>query len=195
MLDVNELVSCSHCHPRLLVDFHFFTRFYHLCELNSRDDLIGGIIAHLDYTSCVPSWIQEAMQGLILSTETDTLVSFYQKLLPPVIWQVAGYNQSHRIADSETRAYSGFQHTRMFATRHLGKVIQDLGPAQWALELLVTQLYDVSPSVAEVAAQQLERACESLEVLQIVVNMQPTLDHLGDVGQPLLMRYVRRVTQ
>jgi rapamycin-insensitive companion of mTOR len=58
----------------------------------------------------------------------------------------------------------------------------------WALELLVTQLYDGSPSVAEVAAQQLERACESLEVLQIVVNMQPTLHHLGDVGQPLLMR-------
>ena len=76
----------------------------------------------------------------------------------------------------------------MFATQHLGKVIQDLGPAQWALELLVTQLYDGSPSVAEVAAQQLERACESLEVLQIVVNMQPTLHHLGDVGQPLLMR-------
>jgi rapamycin-insensitive companion of mTOR len=65
-----------------------------------------------------------------------------------------------------------------------------LGPATWALELLVTQLYDTSPLVAEVAAQQLERACESLEVLQIVVNMQPTLDHLGDVGQPLLMRYV-----
>lgn len=78
----------------------------------------------------------------------------------------------------------------MFATRHLGKVIQDMGPAQWALELLVTQLYDMSPSVAEVAAQQLERACESLDVLQIVVNMQPTLDHLGDMGQPLLMRYV-----
>lgn len=83
----------------------------------------------------------------------------------------------------------------MFATQHLGKVIQDLGPATWALELLVTQLYDVSPLVAEVAARQLERACESLEVLQIVVNMQPTLDHLGDVGQPLLMRYVANAPQ
>jgi rapamycin-insensitive companion of mTOR len=78
----------------------------------------------------------------------------------------------------------------MFATQHLGKLIQELGPATWALELLVTQLYDTSPQVAEVAAQHLERACESLDVLRIVVNMQPTLDHLGDVGQPLLMRYV-----
>lgn len=78
----------------------------------------------------------------------------------------------------------------MFATKHLGKLIEELGPAPWALELLVTQLYDTSPQVAEVAAQRLERACESLEVLRIVVNMQPTLDHLGDVGQPLLMRYV-----
>lgn len=35
---------------RLLGDFHFFTRFYHLSELNSRDDLINGMIAHFDYS-------------------------------------------------------------------------------------------------------------------------------------------------
>jgi hypothetical protein len=38
-------------HARLLIDFRFFTRFYHLSELNSRDDLIRAMIAHFDYSS------------------------------------------------------------------------------------------------------------------------------------------------
>ena len=34
----------------------------------------------------------------------------------------------------------------------------------------------------ELAVQLLEGACESTDVLQMVVEMQPTLDHLGEVG-------------
>jgi hypothetical protein len=82
------------------------------------------------------------------------------------------------------------QHTRLYATQHLGKIIKELGPETWALELLVTQLYDTSPQVSEVAAQNLEAVCENLDTLQVVVNMRPILDHLGDVGQALLMRQV-----
>ena len=48
------------------------------------------------------------------------------------------------------------------------------------LRLLLTQLYDPEP-------QYLRDACESKDVLQLVVEMQPTMDHLGEIGRPLLL--------
>ena len=56
--------------------------------------------------------------------------------------------------------------------------------------MLVTQLYDPAPEVCELAAHFLKDACESKEALQLVVEMQPMMDHLGDIGHPLLMRYL-----
>lgn len=60
----------------------------------------------------------------------------------------------------------------------------------WTLRLLLTQLYDPAMEVCELATQFLEEACESTDILQLVVEMQPTLDHLGDVGHGLLLKYV-----
>ncbi len=37
-------------HVRLMERFKFFTSFYHLSELRSREDLIKGIIENLDYS-------------------------------------------------------------------------------------------------------------------------------------------------
>ena len=56
----------------------------------------------------------------------------------------------------------------------------------WTLRLLLTQLYDPAMEVCELATQFLEEACESVDILQLVVAMQPTLDHLGDAGFRLL---------
>lgn len=36
----------------------------------------------------------------------------------------------------------------------------------------------------------LEEACEDKDILQLVVDMQPTMDHLGEIGHPLLLKYV-----
>lgn len=36
----------------------------------------------------------------------------------------------------------------------------------------------------------LEEVCESMEILQLVVEMRPTVDHLGEIGHPLLLKYV-----
>ena len=44
--------------------------------------------------------------------------------------------------------------------------------------------------VCELATQFLEEACESVDILQLVVAMQPTLDHLGAVGHGLLLKFV-----
>ncbi len=62
----------------------------------------------------------------------------------------------------------------------------------WTLRLLLTQLYDPAMDVCELATQFLEEACELVDILQLVVAMQPTLDHLGEVGHGLLLKCVKR---
>lgn len=83
------------------------------------------------------------------------------------------------------------KHIRLYATNHLGQLIRASTSANaWTLRLLLTQLYDPSLEVQEVAVRFLEEACEDPEVLQLVVEMHPTLDHLGEIGHPLLLKYV-----
>ncbi|KAL4262714.1 RICTOR family protein [Pleurotus pulmonarius] len=85
---------------------------------------------------------------------------------------------------------SSYKHIRLYATRHLGDLIRVSSSVNaWTLRLLVTQLYDPAPEVCELAAHFLKDACESKEALQLVVEMQPMMDHLGDIGHPLLMRF------
>lgn len=81
------------------------------------------------------------------------------------------------------------QHIRLYATRHLGTLIRGSPTANaWTLRLLLTQLYDPAPEVCELAIEFLEEACDSKEILQLVVEMQPTMDHLGDIGHRLLLK-------
>lgn len=79
----------------------------------------------------------------------------------------------------------------MYATEYLGHVLQTSSKAStWALPLLITQLYDPSAEVCELAVRTLEEACESPEILNLTVELQPTLDHLGEIGDPLLLKFV-----
>jgi large subunit ribosomal protein L17e len=82
------------------------------------------------------------------------------------------------------------QHIRLYATRHLGTLIPNANA--WTLRLLLTQLYDPSPEVCELAVELLDEACDSKETLQLVVEMQPTMDHLGEIGHRLLLKCVVR---
>ena len=56
--------------------------------------------------------------------------------------------------------------------------------------MLLTQLYDPAVEVRGLAVTFLQEACEVSDVLHLVVEMQPMLDHLGDIGHPLLLKYV-----
>lgn len=56
------------------------------------------------------------------------------------------------------------------------------------MRLLLTQLYDPDIVIQEVAIRYLEEACEASDVLEMVVEMHPTLDHLGDIGHGLLLK-------
>lgn len=82
------------------------------------------------------------------------------------------------------------QHIRLYATEHLSEMILHSPTANtWTLRLLLTQLYDPAMEVCQLATQFLEEACESVDILRLVVAMQPTLDHLGDVGHGLLLKW------
>ncbi|TFK61396.1 hypothetical protein BDN72DRAFT_805030 [Pluteus cervinus] len=86
---------------------------------------------------------------------------------------------------------SSYKHIRLFATRHLGLLIRSSPTANsWTLRLLLTQLYDPAPDVCEVAVHYLEEVCEAKDILQLVVEMQPTMDHLGDIGHGLLLKFM-----
>ncbi|KAH7099638.1 Rapamycin-insensitive companion of mTOR, N-term-domain-containing protein [Auriculariales sp. MPI-PUGE-AT-0066] len=88
----------------LLEKLKFFTSFYHLSELRSREISRGP------------------------SSRTSTTV--------------------------KTALTSSYQHSRVFATRHLGVLIQNSTRASsWMLRLLLTQLYDPAPEVCELAVQ------------------------------------------
>ncbi|THH20076.1 hypothetical protein EW146_g1188 [Bondarzewia mesenterica] len=86
---------------------------------------------------------------------------------------------------------SSYKHIRLYATNHLGMMIRSSTTANsWILRLLITQLYDPNREVCEMAAHFLEEACESMENLQLVVVMQPTLDHLDEIGHGLLLKFM-----
>ncbi len=64
------------------------------------------------------------------------------------------------------------------------------GHSDWAIRMLITQLYDPEVEVCETAVKILEEACNRRECLEFVVQCCPVLDHLGEIGAPLLLRSV-----
>ncbi|KAF8578071.1 hypothetical protein K439DRAFT_1395907 [Ramaria rubella] len=86
---------------------------------------------------------------------------------------------------------SRYVDVRLYATEHVGQLIQTSPKASsWTLPLLLTQLYDPAAEVCELAVRILEEACESSDILELAVEMQPTLDHLGEIGDPLLLKFM-----
>ncbi|KAK0549981.1 hypothetical protein OC846_002598 [Tilletia horrida] len=84
-----------------------------------------------------------------------------------------------------------YRSMRVFATRTLtGLIAQTDEPSQWLIALLLTQLYDTAHEVRELAVRTVMLACRSPAVLELVVSMRPTLEHLGDISHPLLLRFM-----
>ena len=94
---------------------------------------------------------------------------------------------------------AGSKQRRITATRMLRKyammpiqtqTVVGGGAAEWAIRLLVSQLYDPEIEVCEVAIKILEEACNNITSLEYVVKCRPALDHLGEIGAPLLLRFL-----
>jgi rapamycin-insensitive companion of mTOR len=146
----------DHSGLQILERWRVINMFYHIVELNDRDDLIKTLLSNMDYT----------LDGHLRIVVSKAMTSCSKEI-------------------------------RIFATRLLRryatKPMQLTGPtgvAEWAIKLLVTQLYDPDVEVCEVAIKILEEACNQTESLEFVVKCRPALDHLGEIGAPLLLRFL-----
>lgn len=86
---------------------------------------------------------------------------------------------------------SGYNPIRIFATQQLGntmRLVEENGDNDWIIRLLVTQLYDTHLEVSQIAVNLLDEACENQANLELLVKCRPSLGHLGEVGNPLLLR-------
>ncbi|CAG2169861.1 unnamed protein product, partial [Oppiella nova] len=81
---------------------------------------------------------------------------------------------------------------RLYATNYLRVLLraQVCDYSKWAIELLVLQLYDKSSAVSLAAIDILQESCDSVENLEILIQLRPSLLHLGDNGLLLLVRYL-----
>ncbi|EAS33319.3 cytosolic regulator Pianissimo [Coccidioides immitis RS] len=88
----------------------------------------------------------------------------------------------------------GTKDIRIFATRVLRKYVVggvELTPAvEWIIMLLISQLYDPDVAVCQIAMKVLEEACNQRDLLEYVVQCRPSLDHLGEIGASLLLRFL-----
>ncbi|CAG8523548.1 7861_t:CDS:10 [Ambispora leptoticha] len=87
---------------------------------------------------------------------------------------------------------SGYKQMRLYATKHLGIILRSSTKkfSDWGIRLLITQLYDPAMEVCEMAVRVLEEICKHKENLELLVKLRPSLDHLGEVGNPLLLRFL-----
>ncbi|KAL0931355.1 cytosolic regulator pianissimo [Colletotrichum truncatum] len=81
---------------------------------------------------------------------------------------------------------------RKYATRPFDAAQPSHGKVdwKWAIEKLVDQLYDPEVEVCRTAVKILEKACNKKAYLEYVVQCRPTMDHLGEIGAPLLLRFL-----
>jgi len=81
---------------------------------------------------------------------------------------------------------------RKYAVRPMAANVSQeaVAESKWAIQLLVTQLYDPEIDVCATAVQILEQACNRKMLLEYIVECRPSLDHLGEIGAPLLLRFL-----
>lgn len=118
-----------------------------------------------------------------LSSREDLITNFIQSM----DYKLPGHP---RIILSKTLT-TAHKDMRIFATNYLRNLLKSEANTQrWAIGLLVTQLYDPEVEVCKLAVEVLEEFCEVTENLEHFVRLQPSLGHLGDIGSPLLLRFL-----
>ncbi|KAI7853777.1 Rapamycin-insensitive companion of mTOR, middle domain-containing protein [Circinella umbellata] len=91
---------------------------------------------------------------------------------------------------------SGYNPIRLFATQYLGNIMRRSESEYngWIIRLLLTQLYDTHLDVCQMAVSLLDEACENQGNLELLVKYRPSLGHLGEIGNPLLLRFLSTST-
>ena len=145
---------------QMLERWRMINMFYHIMDLDGRDDLIRALLSNMDF---------------VLDSHLRVMLS---KALTACAKNIRVY------ATRLLRKYAISQATEPNVQEHRSE-----GP-QWAIRLLVTQLYDPEVQVSEIAVQILEEVCNRKADLEYVVRCRPALDHLGAIGAPLLLRFL-----
>ena len=143
---------------QMIERWRMINMFYHIMDLEGREDLVRVLLGNMD---------------LSLDSHLRVMLSKALTACPKSV--------------------------RIFATRLLRKYASGTpnqgnhaahnaeGP-EWAIRLLVTQLYDPEVQVSEIAIQILKEVCNRKAQLEYVVKCRPALDHLGAIGALLLLR-------
>lgn len=144
---------------QILERWRFFNMFYHIVELEDRDDLIRILVSSMDYT--LHSHLRIILSKAMTSCSKDIRI-FSTRLL------------------------------RRYATKPMNENSENAvsGVVEWAIRLLITQLYDPEIEVGDVAIKILQEACAQKSSLEYIVQCRPALDHLGPIGAPLLLRFL-----
>ena len=142
---------------QMIERWHMINMFYHIMELDGREDLIRILLNNMDFS--LDSHLR-VMLSKALTSCTKSIRIYSTRLL------------------------------RKYTTSLAQGAGQDLSQegCEWAIRLLVTQLYDPEVQVCEIAVQILEQVCNQRAQLEYVVRCRPALDHLGAIGAPLLLR-------
>ncbi|KAL9009230.1 MAG: hypothetical protein Q9173_005721 [Seirophora scorigena] len=145
---------------QMIERWHMVNIFYHIIELNDRHDLVELLLGNMDFT----------------------LDSHLRVMLSKAL--TASYKHIRIFATGLLRKYATLAPSSVNGSRSRSSV------CEWAIRLLVTQLYDPDVEVSEVAVQILEESCNRKSHLEYVVQCRPQLDHLNEIGAPLLLRFL-----
>lgn len=146
---------------QLLERWRMFNMMYHIVEMRERPDLIKLLLTSFDYT----------LQGHPRVLLSKALTSGTKDI------RIYATDVLHKC-------------TVRRPTSHNNTAFGDPSGSKWAIQLLVTQLYDPEIDVCAAAVKILEKACNRKAYLEHVVECRPSLDHLGEIGAPLLLRFL-----
>ncbi|KAI1180291.1 Rapamycin-insensitive companion of mTOR, N-term-domain-containing protein [Nemania sp. FL0916] len=164
------------------------------------DTLCGGYFPMLGVLSGDPKGVQMLERWRIFNMMYH-IIDFKQRpdLIKLILSNLDYGLQGHPRVLLSKALTAGTKDMRIHATNVLRKYAisqriassgQIISDAKWAIQLLVTQLYDPEVEVCATAVKILEKACNSKPLLEYIVECRPGLDHLGEIGAPLLLRFL-----
>ena len=146
---------------QMIERWRMINMFYRIMELDGRNDLIRALLSNMDFS--LDSHLR-VMLSKALTACPKSIRIFATKFL---------------------RKYATSSHHQDTSSQK-----DNANGPEWAIRLLVTQLYDPEVQVCEIAVQILEEVCNQKARLEYIVRCRPALDHLGAIGAPLLLRFL-----
>ncbi|KAL8371243.1 hypothetical protein RB595_001200 [Gaeumannomyces hyphopodioides] len=150
---------------QMLDRWRVFNMMYHIVDLKQRPDMVKLLLSNLDY----------GLQGHPRVLLSKALTSGTKDIRIHATNILRKYTTAPKAASS------------VFAQPTPS---QNMADFKWAIQLLVTQLYDPDVEVCATAVKILEKACNTKDYLEYLVECRPALDHLGEIGAPLLLRFL-----